>query len=137
MIDRLRCVTPRQLIRGVACAAFMGLLATLSVSVAAGQAAGQSTTAERSIVEDYGPVTAAMLIDPPAGDWLMWRRTYGHWGYSPLEQINRSNVDELRLAWAWTMERGLQETTPLARTGTRCSSATGFSSRHTTHSWWL
>ena len=117
MIDRLRCVTPQQLIRGVACVAFMGLLATLSVSVAAGQAAGQSTAAERSIVEDYGPVTAAMLIDPPAGDWLMWRRTYGHWGYSPLEQINRSNVDELRLAWAWTMERGLQETTPLVHDG--------------------
>ena len=68
-------------------------------------------------MEDYGPVTAAMLIDPPAGDWLMWRRTYGHWGYSPLEQINRSNVDELRLAWAWTMERGLQETTPLVHDG--------------------
>ena len=23
----------------------------------------------------YDPVTDAMLQDPPAGDWLMWRRT--------------------------------------------------------------
>ena len=47
----------------------------------------------------------------------MWRRTYNHWGYSPLGQINTSNVGTLRLAWAWTMEPGLQETTPLVHDG--------------------
>jgi alcohol dehydrogenase (cytochrome c) len=65
----------------------------------------------------YTPVTDAMLLDPPAGDWLMWRRTYGHWGYSPLSQIDTDNVGSLRLAWAWTMEGGLQETTPLVHDG--------------------
>src|ERR1700691_1829690 len=35
------------------------------------------------------PVTDAMLRDPPASDWLMWRRTYNGWGYSPLDQINK------------------------------------------------
>ena len=54
-----------------------------------------------------------MLVDPPAEDWLMWRRTYGHWGHSPLDQINTTNVGGLRLAWAWTMREGRQETTPL------------------------
>ena len=58
-----------------------------------------------------------MLLNPQDGDWLMWRRTYDHWGYSPLDQINASNIEHLRLAWAWTMEPGLQETTPLVHDG--------------------
>ena len=58
-----------------------------------------------------------MLVDPPAEDWLMWRRTYGHWGHSPLDQINTTNVGGLRLAWAWTMREGRQETTPLVHDG--------------------
>lgn len=65
----------------------------------------------------YSPVEAGMLLDPPDGDWLMWRRSYNHWGYSPLDQIDRSNVASLRLAWAWTMEEGMQETTPLVHDG--------------------
>jgi glucose dehydrogenase len=58
-----------------------------------------------------------MLVSPPDGEWLMWRRNYGHWGFSPLDQIDRENVAGLRLAWAWTMERGLQDTTPLVHDG--------------------
>ncbi|MDE0830440.1 MAG: hypothetical protein OSB03_14670, partial [Vicinamibacterales bacterium] len=57
----------------------------------------------QSVADSYTPVTEEMLADAPAEDWLMWRRTYGHWGYSPLDQINTSNVASLRLAWAWTM----------------------------------
>jgi len=77
----------------------------------------RSVVAAQSSVEGYGPVTDAMLVDPPDGEWLMWRRTYNHWGYSPLDQIDRSNVGSLRLAWAWTMASGLQETTPLVHDG--------------------
>lgn len=47
----------------------------------------------------------------------MWRRNHAAWGYSPLDQINASNVGELRLAWAWTLERGKQEVTPLIHDG--------------------
>ena len=65
----------------------------------------------------YTPVSDAELVDPPDSDWLMWRRSYGHWGHSPLTQINTSNVGTLRLAWAWTMAEGLQETTPLVHDG--------------------
>ena len=32
------------------------------------------------------PVTDDALHDPPAGDWLLWRRTYAAYGYSPLDQ---------------------------------------------------
>ena len=68
-------------------------------------------------IDSYTPVTEAKLLSPPDGEWLMWRRTYNHWGHSPLGQINTSNVGSLRLAWAWTMAPGLQETTPLVHDG--------------------
>lgn len=77
----------------------------------------QGLASAQSLTSDYTPVTEAMLLDPPDGEWLMWRRTYDHWGYSPLAQITTRNVDRLRLAWAWTMEQGLQETTPLIHDG--------------------
>lgn len=52
----------------------------------------------KSVIDDYTPVTQDMLEDPPPGDWPMWRRTYSHWGHSPLDQIDTSNVGRLRLA---------------------------------------
>src|SRR5690606_23506701 len=42
---------------------------------------------------------------------------YAAWGYSPLDQINRDNVGDLELAWAWAMVNGRQETTPLVYDG--------------------
>ena len=41
----------------------------------------------QTVAENYSPVTQEMLVDPPAEDWTMWRRSYGHWGHSPLSQI--------------------------------------------------
>lgn len=69
-------------------------------------------------VEDFAPVTRAMLEDPPDGDWLMFRRTYDGWAHSPLDQVNRDNVGELRLAWSRAGEPGGQYTTPLVVAGT-------------------
>jgi PQQ-dependent dehydrogenase (methanol/ethanol family) len=63
------------------------------------------------------PVTDAMLNDPPAADWLMWRRTLNHWGYSPLDQIDRRNVRELRLVWSRPLAQGVQEGTALVHDG--------------------
>ena len=62
-------------------------------------------------------VTDAMLRDPAPKDWLMWRRTWNSWGYSPLEQVNRGNVDKLALVWARPLSEGLQEGTPLVYDG--------------------
>src|SRR5580698_519317 len=59
------------------------------------------------------PVTDAMLRDPPASDWLMWRRTYNGWGYSPLDQVNKDNVKNLQPAWTWSLSTGSTETTPI------------------------
>ena len=65
----------------------------------------------------FKSVTDDMLTNPPASDWLHWRRTYDGWGYSPLNQINRQNVGQLRLAWSWAMQGGNQQTTPLVHDG--------------------
>lgn len=63
------------------------------------------------------PVTAAMLQNPPPGEWLTWRRTYDDLGFSPLKQINRSNVGQLRSKWAWSLPPGANENTPLVHDG--------------------
>ncbi len=64
------------------------------------------------------PVTDAMLRSPSPGDWLMWRRTYDAWGYSPLKQINRDNVKDLKVAWTWSLNStGITEFTPLVHDG--------------------
>ena len=69
-------------------------------------------------VENFKPVTEAMLRNPAPGDWLNWRRTDNAWGYSPVDQINKRNVQQLQLAWSWAMENtGAQEATPLVYNG--------------------
>ena len=69
-------------------------------------------------VKDFRPITEAMLRNPAPGDWLNWRRTDNAWGYSPLDQINRQNVQQLQLAWSWAMDdTGANEATPLVYDG--------------------
>ena len=63
------------------------------------------------------PVTEEMLRNPPAADWLMFRRTYDAWGYSPLDRINKGNVKNLRVAWTWALTTGATEITPIVHDG--------------------
>ena len=58
-----------------------------------------------------------MLQDPAPSDWLMWRRTLDSWGYSPLAEVDRDNVDQLRMVWTRGMAAGTGEITPLAYNG--------------------
>ena len=88
-------------------AAAVALLLSISGVVAQPQA----------LLDNYTPVTLEELANPPASDWLMWRGTPNNWAHSTLDQINKDNVDSLRLAWSWTMEPGKQETTPLVHDG--------------------
>src|SRR5690625_3755829 len=68
--------------------------------------------------ENYEPVTDEVVMNPDPEDWIQWRRTVDNWGYSPLDQINTENVDDMRMAWSWAMpEGGLQEVAPLVRDG--------------------
>ena len=66
---------------------------------------------------DVAPVTDAMLQEPDPNDWLMWRRTLDSWGYSPLDQIDRRNVDDLRMVWTRALSGGRQQGTPLVYDG--------------------
>jgi alcohol dehydrogenase (cytochrome c) len=63
------------------------------------------------------PVTDAMLQNPPTGEWLTWRRGFDDQGFSPLKQITKSNVNNLRVAWTWTLSPGANEATPLVHDG--------------------
>ncbi len=90
----------------------VGVLAVALVGVSA-VAVGRGQSPARRFV----PVTDAMLQKPDPADWLMWRRTLDSWGYSPLNQINRTNVANLRLVWTRGMAEGTQEGTPLVHDG--------------------
>jgi alcohol dehydrogenase (cytochrome c) len=91
------------------------MLLALPLSLAAGVQAPAQQAADPT--RNITSVTDAMLRNPPAGDWLMWRRSYDAWGYSPLEQINKDNVKGLQVAWAWSMNNGATETTPIVHDG--------------------
>ncbi len=94
-IVRLRCIAS-------------GVLAAIAV-VAAPPALAQE--------DRIRPVTDAELENPSPDDWLMWRRTLNGWGYSPLDQINRQNVGDLRMVWSRALRPGRQQGTPLVRDG--------------------
>ena len=47
----------------------------------------------------FTPVTSQVLAQPDPADWLMWRRTLNSWGFSPLNQIDRTNVNRLSMVW--------------------------------------
>jgi alcohol dehydrogenase (cytochrome c) len=89
---------------------------TLPILVLAGTAFAQQPQAADPI-KNLTPVTDAMLRNPPAADWLMWRRAYNGWGYSPLDQINKDNVKNLQPAWTWSLSSGATETTPIVHDG--------------------
>ena len=89
------------------------LVATIALlTVESRPAAQQTQSADRFV-----PVTDARLQNPPPADWLMWRRTLDGWGYSPLDQVDRDNVGELRMVWSRGLSQGRQQGTPLVYDG--------------------
>ncbi len=98
------------------------LRAALDRDVTAGgsapQPAGRKGLTVKGEVKNYVPVTDEMLRHPDPGDWLMLRRNYQASSYSPLAEITKANVRELRLAWVWAMnEGGANEPTPIVHNG--------------------
>ena len=91
--------------------------APASESPAAAAPAPRGLTLEGDI-QNYTPVTDAMLRNPPPGDWLMARRNYQAWSHSPLTEITTGNVKNLKLEWVWAMhEGGRSEPTPMVHNG--------------------
>ena len=78
---------------------------------------GRTTRFGSRELAELTPVTDALLRQPPAADWLTWRRTLDNHGYSPLDQITRDNVGELRLAWVLSIRDGVNQTSPVVHDG--------------------
>src|SRR5262245_3266439 len=53
-----------------------------------------------AVLQNYARVTADRLKKPEDGNWLMFRRSYDGWGFSPLAQITPANVARLQLVWS-------------------------------------
>ena len=75
------------------------------------------TPAAWAQVDNFTPVTQEMLLNPSPGDWLMFSRTYDSQRFSPLDQINRQNVGQLRMAWVRGMGPGIHENIPIVHQG--------------------
>src|SRR5262245_13500439 len=72
------------------------VLTAVIAFVALAQQAPAPTVPMPPVLQKYQPVTAERLKNPEPGNWLMIRRTYDGWGYSPLDQITTQNVSKLR-----------------------------------------
>lgn len=79
--------------------------------------AALGTAVPGALAQTFVPVTQQMLENPDPADWLMMSRTYDAHHYSPLDQINKSNVGTLRMAWSRGLPDGTQESTPLVYRG--------------------
>lgn len=70
-----------------------------------------------------GPVVRTQqTVFPPGGDWAMYRHDYAGTGFSPLTQINTTNVSRLTEAWSYRLSsdepRGLNsQATPISVNG--------------------
>jgi PQQ-dependent dehydrogenase (methanol/ethanol family) len=75
------------------------------------------TALSAQVVRNFQPVTQAMLLNPSPDDWLMYSRTYDAQRFSPLKQINKQNVGQLRMAWVRGFGPGATETIPIVHAG--------------------
>jgi alcohol dehydrogenase (cytochrome c) len=66
---------------------------------------------------NFTQVTQAELASPAPDDWPAWRRSHNGLGYSPLAQIDTTNIGRLTIAWAQALPAGGNMTEPLARDG--------------------
>lgn len=93
------------------------LAATLAAFPVLAQRASTAASAPR-VLANYQSVTAERLRNPDPQDWLMIRRTYDGWGFSPLSQITTDNVAQLRQVWTVpTDELKVHEAAPVVNGG--------------------
>ena len=75
------------------CAAALAVIAIIDVA---------GVVLARPAGSEYAPVTADRLLNSEPHNWLMYRRTYNGWGYSPLDQITPANIASLRPIWTFS-----------------------------------
>ena len=83
-----------------AIATAMSVAVTLAQQTIAPASATPTPGPMPEVLQKYTPVTAERLRKPEDGNWLLFRRTYDGWGYSPLAQITPANVGRLELVWS-------------------------------------
>ncbi len=93
-----------------------GILLPLCL-IAACSGPERGTDADTDTPAEFVPVTDAMLAAPDEADWLLYSRTYDAQRYSPLDQIDRSNVAQLTRVWNKPIAEGLIEVTPIVYDG--------------------
>ena len=68
--------------------------------------------------QSYEEVTDDRLLNPEPESWLSYRGNYSGWGYSPLDQIDPSNVSELSPVWSFSTGVGSgHEAPPIVNDG--------------------
>jgi len=89
------------------------------VAVASAQLPPETVVAPvPAVLRNYQAVTAERLAKPEDSNWLMIRRTYDGWGYSPLDQITPANVAKLKPVWVFsTGEARVHESAPVVNNG--------------------
>jgi alcohol dehydrogenase (cytochrome c) len=89
--------------------------------------AGSGIPAALAQTGAFVPVTQAVQANPDPADWLHISRTYNQHRFSPLNQINKGNVAQLRMAWSRGLPAGVQESTPIVYRGVMYVMAPGAS----------
>lgn len=101
--------------------AALGLLALALLSIHCASPGSEPESDAHAAATSAPAVDGARIIEADAtpGEWLTHGRTYAEERFSPLEQIDDTNVSELGLAWYAELptRRGV-ETTPLMADGT-------------------
>jgi alcohol dehydrogenase (cytochrome c) len=69
------------------------------------------------LLESLPAVTDEMLNNPPPGDWLLWGRTRDMQNFSPLKEINKENVSQLKPVWRVPLRDGWSNPAPLVHQG--------------------
>jgi len=111
MMTGFRCMRGSGLAYGASLAVAVLLVSSATVSALHGQV---------RTVEDRD------LLEAAAGEWLSYGRDFAESRYSPLDEINRENVNRLGLAWSWEIQgtQGRLESTPLVRDGVMYATGT-------------
>ena len=73
--------------------------------------------ARNAFIAKVRPVDDKMLASPADEDWLSWRGNQGTQGFSPLKQVDRTNVGSLGLAWSLSLPSGTNGIAPLVHDG--------------------
>ncbi|HLQ92973.1 MAG TPA: PQQ-dependent dehydrogenase, methanol/ethanol family [Xanthobacteraceae bacterium] len=87
---------------GVSATALFADLVTLSAQQTVAPASLTPTPEPMpQVLQNYSVVTADRLRKPEDGNWLMFRRSYDGFGFSPLDKITPDNVARLVPVWSF------------------------------------